>query len=139
MFGEDAVNRGNVRKWCRLFEESKCNVHDEKRSGPPSVVTDNLTGRGTKNLGNQAFHKLSLTRIFFFFRPGFERCPRDKTDGVVQCAGPAERLGSHLFDRDTQKLVPRYDKYLNLHGDCVQWQFNVRTNMLQQRYFLKII
>ena len=139
MFGEDAVNRGNVRKWCRLFEESKCNVHDEKRSGPPSVVTDNLTGRVNQKSGKSGVSQIITYTNLFFFRPGFERCPRDKTDGVVQCAGPAERLGSHLFDRDTQKLVPRYDKYLNLHGDCVQWQFNVRTNMLQQRYFLKII
>lgn len=34
VFGEGAMNRGNVRKWCRLFEESRYNVHDEKRSGP---------------------------------------------------------------------------------------------------------
>jgi len=30
VFGE-----GSVRKWCRLFEASRYNVHDEKHSGGP--------------------------------------------------------------------------------------------------------
>jgi hypothetical protein len=34
VYGEGATNKGNVRKWCRLFEESRYNVHDEKRSRP---------------------------------------------------------------------------------------------------------
>jgi len=40
---EGAMNRGNVRKWCRLFKEGRTNVHDEKPSGRPPMVTDGLT------------------------------------------------------------------------------------------------
>jgi hypothetical protein len=38
------MNEGNVRKWCRLFT-GRTNVHDEARSGRPSVITDELTKR----------------------------------------------------------------------------------------------
>jgi hypothetical protein len=33
VYGEGAVNEGNVRKWCRVFKEGRTNVHDEERSG----------------------------------------------------------------------------------------------------------
>jgi hypothetical protein len=42
-------------------------------------------------------------------------------------AGWAERLGGDLLDEGTQKLVPRYEECLNLHGDCVEKYFNVRS------------
>jgi hypothetical protein len=29
-------------------------------------------------------------------------------------------LAATFFDEDKQKPVPLYEKYLNLHGDCVQ-------------------
>jgi len=32
VYCEDAVSRGSVRKWCRLFKESRTNVHEEDRS-----------------------------------------------------------------------------------------------------------
>lgn len=38
--GEGGVNRGNVRKWCRLFKESRTNVREEERS-----VRTNTTSR----------------------------------------------------------------------------------------------
>jgi transposase len=39
-----------MRKWVRKFNEGRDNVHDEPRSGRPSVVTDGhvLPGRGTE-------------------------------------------------------------------------------------------
>jgi hypothetical protein len=41
--GEGAMNRGNVRKWCRLFKEGRTNVHDQEPSGRPSLFADGLT------------------------------------------------------------------------------------------------
>ena len=32
VYSEGAVNRGSVRKWCRLFKESRTNVPEEERS-----------------------------------------------------------------------------------------------------------
>jgi hypothetical protein len=42
VYGENAMNDGMVRKWVRQFNEGRENVHDEARSGRPSVVNDDL-------------------------------------------------------------------------------------------------
>jgi hypothetical protein len=39
VYGDGAVNEGNVRKWCRLFEEGRTNLLDEERRAP--LVTHN--------------------------------------------------------------------------------------------------
>jgi hypothetical protein len=31
-----------VRRWCRQFSAGRQSVHDEKRSGRPSIITDDL-------------------------------------------------------------------------------------------------
>jgi hypothetical protein len=45
VYGEGVMNEGNVRKSCHLFNSGRTNVHDEARSGRPSVITDELTRR----------------------------------------------------------------------------------------------
>ena len=35
-------NRQNVTKWCREFSEIRTDVHDEQRSGRPSLISDAL-------------------------------------------------------------------------------------------------
>jgi hypothetical protein len=45
-----AMEEGNVMKLCRLFKESRSNVHVEKRRGRPSLVTDNLKGKVNANI-----------------------------------------------------------------------------------------
>ena len=34
------MNRQNVTKWCREFSEGRTDVHDEQRSGRPSLISD---------------------------------------------------------------------------------------------------
>jgi hypothetical protein len=36
------MNRQNVMKWCREFSEGRTHVHDEQRSGMPSVISYDL-------------------------------------------------------------------------------------------------
>jgi hypothetical protein len=36
------MNWQNVTKWCREFSEGRTDVHNEQRSGRPSLVSDNL-------------------------------------------------------------------------------------------------
>jgi len=36
------MSDGMVRKWVRMFNEGRENVHDEVRSGRPSLVNDDL-------------------------------------------------------------------------------------------------
>ncbi|UYV79390.1 hypothetical protein LAZ67_17002447 [Cordylochernes scorpioides] len=37
VYGEKCMDIKNVRKWCRDFNEGRINVHDEQRSGRPSL------------------------------------------------------------------------------------------------------
>jgi hypothetical protein len=36
------MNRQNVTKWCHSFSEGRTDVHDEQRSGRPSLISDDL-------------------------------------------------------------------------------------------------
>jgi hypothetical protein len=46
VYGENAMSDGMVKKWVRKFNEGRDNVHDEPRSGRPSVVTGGHVLRG---------------------------------------------------------------------------------------------
>ena len=54
-YGEGVINKGNVRKWCRLFKVGKTNVLEEERSGCPSLVTDDFKGK------DPALHQAIIT------------------------------------------------------------------------------
>jgi len=36
----NVMNRQNVTKWCREFSKGRTDVHDEQRSGRPSLISD---------------------------------------------------------------------------------------------------
>ena len=42
-YGSITMSEGKVRQWCHKFRKDHSNVHDEERSGRPSIWTDNLT------------------------------------------------------------------------------------------------
>ena len=42
VYGEYAMSSSMVRGWVRLFNEGRENVHDNSRSGRPSVVNEDL-------------------------------------------------------------------------------------------------
>jgi len=42
VYGDNAMSDGMVRKWVRMFNERRENVHDEARSGRPSLINDDL-------------------------------------------------------------------------------------------------
>ena len=46
VYGVNAMSDGMVRKWVRKFNEGRDNVHDEPRSGRPSVVSGGHVLRG---------------------------------------------------------------------------------------------
>lgn len=39
-YGPSVMNRQKVGIWVRVFRKGRTNVHDEKRSGRPSLVSD---------------------------------------------------------------------------------------------------
>ncbi|GBN84957.1 hypothetical protein AVEN_48650-1 [Araneus ventricosus] len=42
IYSENVMTDGMVRKWVRQFNDGRTSVHDEARSGRPSVVNDGL-------------------------------------------------------------------------------------------------
>jgi len=42
VYGDIAMSDGMVRKWVRMFNEGRENVHDVARSVRPSLVNDDL-------------------------------------------------------------------------------------------------
>jgi transposase len=38
----NVMNRQNVTKWCREFSKGRTDVHDEERSGRPSLISDDF-------------------------------------------------------------------------------------------------
>ncbi|PNF30213.1 hypothetical protein B7P43_G02594, partial [Cryptotermes secundus] len=50
VYGRDLMNRQNVAKWCREFEGGRNDVHDEIKSGRPSVVTDEVIQKTDENI-----------------------------------------------------------------------------------------
>jgi len=42
VYGDNAMSDGMVRKWVWMFNEGRENLHDEARSGLPSLVNDDL-------------------------------------------------------------------------------------------------
>ncbi|GBL76826.1 hypothetical protein AVEN_53485-1 [Araneus ventricosus] len=41
-YGENAMSEGMVQKWVRMFNEERRIVHDEERSGSPSLIAQEL-------------------------------------------------------------------------------------------------
>ena len=42
VYGDNAMSGGMVRKWVRMFNEGRENLHDEAQSERPSLVNDDL-------------------------------------------------------------------------------------------------
>jgi len=45
VYGDNVMSDGMVRKSIRIFNEERQNVHDEARSGRPSLANDDLMGK----------------------------------------------------------------------------------------------
>ncbi|KAG5305819.1 SETMR methyltransferase, partial [Pseudoatta argentina] len=41
-YGDTGMNRTSVFKWCREFKNGRTSVHDDQRSGRPSILTDDI-------------------------------------------------------------------------------------------------
>jgi hypothetical protein len=42
VYGQYVMSEGTVKQWCTGFKDGRINVPDEERSGPPSVLCDDL-------------------------------------------------------------------------------------------------
>ncbi|GBL72066.1 hypothetical protein AVEN_115080-1 [Araneus ventricosus] len=58
---KNVMTDGMIRKWVRQFNDGRTNVHDEARSGRPSVVNDDLVTKANEKIReNRRFTKRML-------------------------------------------------------------------------------
>ena len=56
---------GMVRKWVRMFSEGRKNVHDEARSGRPSLVNDDFVCKANERVRDDRLFTISDLSLHF--------------------------------------------------------------------------
>jgi len=59
------MSDGMVRKWVRVFNEGRQNVHDEARSGRPSLVNDDLVRKANEGVRDDRRFTISDLSLHF--------------------------------------------------------------------------
>ena len=65
MYGENVMSNGMFRKWVRVFNEGRENVHDETRSGRPSLVNDDLVRKVNERVRDDRRFTISDLSLHF--------------------------------------------------------------------------
>jgi len=74
VYGDNAMSDGMVRKWVQMFNEGRENVHNEARSGRPSLVNDDLLRKFNERvrddrhftISDLSLHFPQISRILFY-------------------------------------------------------------------------
>jgi len=65
VYGDNAMSDGMVRKWGRMFNEGRKNLHDEARSGRPSLVNDDLVRKVKEKVRDDRRFTISELSLHF--------------------------------------------------------------------------
>jgi len=65
VYGDNAMSDGMVRKWVRIFNEGRQNVHDEARSWRPSLVNDDLVRKVNERVHDDRRFTISILPLHF--------------------------------------------------------------------------
>jgi len=65
VYGDNAMSDGMVRKWVRMFNELRENVHDEARSGRPPLVNDDLVPKVSERVRDDRRFTISDLSLHF--------------------------------------------------------------------------
>jgi len=65
VYGDNAMSDGMVRKWVRIFNEGRENVHNEVRSGRPSFVNDDLVRKVNERARDDRHFTISDLSLHF--------------------------------------------------------------------------
>jgi len=65
VYGDNAMSDGMVRKWVRMFNEGRDNVHDEARSGRSSLVNDDLVRKVNERMRDDRCFTISDLSLQF--------------------------------------------------------------------------
>ena len=72
VYGHNAMSDGMVRKWVRMLNEERENVHDEARSGRPSLMNDDLVRKVNERVPDNRHFTISDLSLHF---PQISRTP----------------------------------------------------------------
>ena len=106
VYGDNAMSDGMVRKWVRMFNEGRENVHDEARSVHPSLVLGGLVRRVNERVRDD--RRFTIFDVSLHFPQNSRTLLYDLKDAVQKWLT--------FYEEGIQKLVPRYDKCLS-NGD----------------------
>jgi hypothetical protein len=65
VYGDNAMSDGMVRKWVRMFNVGRENVHDEARSVCPSLVNDDLVRKVNERVRDDRRFTISDLSLHF--------------------------------------------------------------------------
>ena len=65
VYGDNAMSDGMVRKWVQMFNEGRENMHDEARSGRPSLVNDDLVCKVNERVHDDRHFTISDLSLHF--------------------------------------------------------------------------
>ena len=65
VYGDNGVSDGMVRKCVRMSNEGRENVHDEARSGRPSLVNDDLVRKVNERVRDDRRYTISDLSLHF--------------------------------------------------------------------------
>ena len=124
VYGNNAMSDGMVRKWVRMFNEGRENVHDNTRLHSAAQTQDLITSFRleqmdhppyTPDLAPSDFH-LFLHLKKFLGGKQFDN-NGDLKDAVQKWL---TSKAVAFYEEGIQKLVPHYDKCLNNGGEYVE-------------------
>ena len=84
VYGDNAMSDGMVRKWLRMFNEGRENVHDEARSRRPSLVNDDLVRKVNERVRDD--RRLTISDLSLHF-PHISRLHSMTLSVVANIAG----------------------------------------------------
>ncbi|UYV81055.1 hypothetical protein LAZ67_19002666 [Cordylochernes scorpioides] len=117
VYGEKCMDIKNVRKWCREFNEGRINVHDEQRSGRPSLPESTVNRRITleeiedglnEDCSHFSVHKIVSETL------GYRKVSARWVDKWLKEAA------GEWYNTGITKLVDRMKKVIEHQGDYVE-------------------
>jgi len=65
VYGDNAMSDGMVRRWVRMFNDGRENVHDEAQGGRPSLVNDDLVRKVNERVRDDRRFTISDLSLHF--------------------------------------------------------------------------
>jgi len=65
VYGDNAMSDGMVRKWVRMFNEERENLHEDAQRGRPSLVNDDLVRKVNERVRDDRRFTISDLSLHF--------------------------------------------------------------------------